>query len=327
MKKYGNFLLRITISLIILGTIIYYFDTNIFNAISQINNYNYILVALLIPLFIIPIISNNRWKLFLNLQGISEKFFTLVKINFISNFLGFLLPSSTGYDAIRMFMIEKRHKNKLGAGGASVIIERLLGFYLLSLMGVVGAIVAYNKGTEVGILFIAIFINAFISLVLILFKIKKLYKWSSNVLSRINKLKKTINYLDKLYAAINSFPINRTMFFTILLIFLFQLSCIICVFLIFKAFNTSISFYHHLAFLPLILILSIVPISISGFGIREGGFVYFYGLIGINGGISLLASLLYYSVLVLVPVTIGMILYIFGEAGLKKDNLSKLKIK
>jgi glycosyltransferase 2 family protein len=319
--------IKYAITIIIFFIVVYTIDDNILMTVKNIINPIYFYLSLTIPLIIIPLIVNNRWKLFLQIQGIEERFLTLAKINFISIFLGFLLPSSTGFDAIRIYQIEKRHKNKLGAGGASVVIERLLGFYLLSLMGVAGALFAYTRGTEVGVLIFAIFINLFVSVVLLLFKNKKLYNRVSGIFLRVNKLKKTVNYLDKLYAAINSFPIDKTMFLTVPLILLFQLSSVLCAYLLFKAFGVDILFYYHLAFLPIILIISIIPISISGFGIREGGFVYFYGLIGVDGGIALLVSLLYYSVLVLVPAAIGMVLYLTGSTDIRKEKIRELTEK
>lgn len=307
--KYIKYI-RIIVTVLILLGIYLSLDSNLIHAFSNIVKIKYIYVSLLIRLVVIPVIVNNRWKVFLKIQGIEEDFFDLVKINFISIFLGFLLPSSTGFDAVRIYLVEKRHKNKLGAGGASVIIERLLGFYLLSLMGVVGSIVTVIKGTGIGVFYLAIAINLFISIVIILLKNRFLYVTLTDTLRKIKYFKKSIHYIDKIYSAINTFPMKKALWVTVVLIFLFQLSCVVCNFLLFKAFDVNISFYYHLAFLPLILILSIIPVSISGFGIREGGFIYFYGLLGVDRSIALLASLLYYAVLVLVPALIGMFLYI-----------------
>ena len=99
----------------------------------------------------------------------------------------------------------------------------------------------------------------------------------------------------------------------VLLILLFQLSTIFCGYLIFRTFDVNLPFYFHLAFLPLIQIISIIPISISGFGLREGGFVYFYSLLGVDNGIAFTVSLLYYVILVITPAIVGMGLYIADE--------------
>lgn len=312
--------LKIIITLSILIIVYFTLDGKIVNAIKSISRPFYIFISLLIPTFLIPIIVNNRWKVFLEIQGIQENFFSLVKINFISIFLGFLLPSSTGFDAVRIYIIEKKHKEKLGSGGAAVVIERILGFYLLSLMAIVGSFVAYYNGTGISVVYLSIIINILITLGILFLRSKFLFKSISKKLDRIKILKKISGYLNKLYSSINSFPIKSTILVTIPLILLFQLSCVFCVFLLFKSFNLQIPFFYHLAFLPLILIIAIIPVSISGFGLREGGFVFFYGLIGIDGNVAFLVSLLYYAVLMLVPATIGMIIYLFSGGAKNYQN-------
>lgn len=313
---------RIIIAISILILVYFTIDGKIPSAFRSISNPFYIYASLLIPVFLNPIIVNNRWKVFLAIQGIKESFFSLVKINFISIFLGFFLPSSTGFDAVRIYLIEKKHKEKLGAGGSAVIIERVLGFYLLSLMAVIGSFVAYYNGTAISIVYLAVIINILVTLSILFIKNKFLFKAISSKLDRIKIFKKFSAYLNKLYGSVNSFPIKKTILVTIPLIFLYQFSSIVCVYLLFKSFDVHIPLYYHLAFLPLILIIAIIPVSISGFGLREGGFVFFYGLIGIDGQIAFLVSLLYYAVLMLVPATIGMILYLInGEAKNYQNEL------
>ena len=112
---------------------------------------------------------------------------------------------------------------------------------------------------------------------------------------------------------LNLFPIKKSLKYTIPLILAFQFSTIVCGYLVFLAFAVDLPFYNHLAILPLIQIISIIPVSISGFGIREGSFVYFYRILGVNENIAFFASLLYFSLLVLTPALIGMILYLVDK--------------
>lgn len=323
MKKHFKYL-KYIITFIILLLILKVIDFNFLEAIQYIYYPYYFFVIILIPILINPLISNNRWRIFLKIQNIDESFFTLLKINFVSVFLGFLLPSSIGYDAIRMYFIEKRNKDQMGSGGASIIVERIIGFYILSMFAVIGSAIGILHGLSPNIMYLAIIINIFIVLVVVLLKSKKLYMFISKILNKINVLKKALNYLDKLYLSVNSFPYNKQVFYSIPLIMLFQLSSVLCAFLLYKAFGVDINFFYHLAFLPIIQILTIIPVSISGFGIREGGFVYFYSLIGVDAGVSLLVSLMYYFVLVIIPVFVGLFIYLFDKSQFKleKDKIN-----
>lgn len=316
-NRYKTFI-KLLVSSSILILLISFFDMNIISAFERIQNHNYIFISLLIPVLINPLISNNRWRFFLSAQGISEKFFSLVKISFISIFLGIILPSTTGSDAIRIYQIEKRQNHLKGAGGASVIIERLLGFLILSFLGIIGAFIAVLNDGSIYLLYLTVFIHIAILIVFIILKNGFIYRYINRYFSKTKKAKGISNYLRAIYLAINIFPIRKVLPPTIPLILAFQLSTIICSILLFYAFNVDVPIFYHFTFMPLIQIFSIIPITISGFGIREGGFVYFYGLLGVDENISFLISLLYYAVLMIVPAFIGMIFYLFDGMSYKQ---------
>jgi len=308
------------ICLIILALIAFTNKLDIVSTFKTIKYKYYLAGALLIPLFINPLISSNRWKIFLEVQGIKEHFLSLVKINFISLFLGIMLPSSTGFDAIRIYIIEKSNRNITGAGGASVIIERLLGFYILTLLGTAGALFILKHGFSYNLLLLILSLNICLALVFIIVKNKYLCSKITGYLSKAKKMKKAAEYLSSLIYSINSFPLKKVLVLTVPLIFLYQLSSVLCGALIFKSFGIDISVFYHLAFLPIIQIISIIPASLSGFGLREGGFIFFYGLIGISSNVCFMCSLLYYFMLMFIPAFIGMFLYMFGNDHFKKAN-------
>ena len=316
---------RFFFSCAILLIVVYNIKIDFLSTFASIEKPLYLIFCIIISICIIPIIVNNTWKILLKSQGIHESFFSLLRINFKSIFLGILLPSSTGFDAVRIYMIEKRNKQMIGAGGASVIIERLIGFYLLSLLGVIGAWVAQKHGVPSKIIFIALIVNIFIFSLFFILTNKYLYSKVNKYLLKVKRGGKIILYITTAYSAINSFPLKKVLLLTVPLILIFQLSTIYCGFLIFKAFGIELQFYYHLAFLPLISIISIIPLSISGFGFREGSFVYFYSLLGVSSNISFLVSLIYYLILALIPAFIGMLLYILGNDKYKsiKNELIK----
>lgn len=320
-KKYF-FLIKLFIGVGILFLVIRFFDVNFIQALKGIQSPIYIYIALVIPLIINPIISNNRWKIFLNELGINESFFTLVRISFVSIFLGIALPATSGSDAIRIFQIEKRNKHVKGAGGASVVIERLLGFLLLSFLGIIGAIVAIINGISMIVLFLTVSVNLSILIIFFILKNDGLFKKITVILSKVKRGKVIIDYMNSAYSSVNRFPLKKVLLSTVPLILAFQLSTIICGYLLFLSFGINIPFFYHLAFLPLIQILSIIPVSVSGFGIREGGFLYFYNFLGVNENVTFLVSLLYYAVLMLVPAFIGLFLYLFERNQYNKNIIT-----
>jgi hypothetical protein len=70
-----------------------------------------------------------------------------------------------------------------------------------------------------------------------------------------------------------------------------QLSAIFAVYVLALGIGEHVPFLACLIFLPLIIMFTALPISISGIGIREGAFVLFFGLIGIRPGVATALSL------------------------------------
>jgi len=309
---------KILVTITILIFVIIFFDIDNKATIDKVDYPGYLLVALIFPILVNPIISNNRWKFFLKVQGVNEKIFQLAKINFVSLFLGLTLPSTTGSDALRIYFIEKKHKNYKGKGGASVIIERLIGFLILSFLGLIGSLFilflvgSYRETIISGIIFSSLIV------ILYIFRNYFLFNKLIHYLLKIKKWTKIINFISSIFLAIYHFPIKRSLKITVPLILAFQFSTILCGFFIFKSVGIDIPFYYHLALLPLIQIISIIPVSLSGLGLREGSFVYFYAMLGVDKSIAFWVSLLYYAVLMLVPAFIGMLIYLFNNKTYKR---------
>jgi uncharacterized membrane protein YbhN (UPF0104 family) len=70
-----------------------------------------------------------------------------------------------------------------------------------------------------------------------------------------------------------------------------------------------------MAFLPLIYIAAMIPVSISGWGVRESVFVYFYGLIGVDPTTAFSVSVVNYMILSMVPACVGGIISIVSHVG------------
>jgi uncharacterized protein (TIRG00374 family) len=79
---------------------------------------------------------------------------------------------------------------------------------------------------------------------------------------------------------------------------LVQLSGIFAVYILAVGIGEHIPFIACLVFLPLIIMFTALPISISGIGIREGAFVLFFGLIGIRPGVATAISLSWFLTVV-----------------------------
>lgn len=277
---------------------------------TNIIEYKYIIIDFVMPLIILPLISANRWKVFLKQTGINEKLLTLIKINWISIFQGIILPSSQGQDVLRIYHIEKRHPDKRGNAGSTIIIERMMGFVVLCLLSLFFSIFNTGLMNQKKVILIIGGITVSLFIVISLLLNKRLHSYISKKNFSNKFLQKGFSYFDKLYKAIAYFPYRKVLFSSVVLILLFQLSTIISVYLIFKAYGYNIPLYQHISLYPIVSILSMIPVTISGLGIREGFFVYFYAQIGVPADVAIGVSLINYMIIVLTPALIGGILYL-----------------
>lgn len=301
--------LLITISLFVL--LFHQFEIKLLSLVTEINNWNYLLIAVCIRLTVVSFISVNRWRFFLRVAGIRENFFVLWYINWISLFQGLLLPSTQGFDVVRIYYIEQRHPNKQGIAGSTVFIERIIGIILLCLLSLVALPFIIHSWDFLPLYLTIIAVSSMVFMALILVLNKKIYKSYSGYKFKNKIMALVFSYIDKFHGAIVYFPYRKALPISLVWIAGFQLATVFVIYLIFCAYGYAIPFIQHVAIFPVIAILSMAPITIGGFGVREGFFVFFYSLIGVPPTVALGVSILQYIILILVPAALGGLLYLW----------------
>ncbi len=312
-------IIKLIFSALILAFIYYKFqiDSSVF---FEIYNYSYFLLAILTSTLLIPLLSVNRWSVFLEIQGITIKAVELLKINFQSIFLGLVLPSSIGYDILRIIEVEKMYPSQKGKGTSSVLIDRFLGFLMLSFIGLIFSVYSLVNNT-IDVRIVVFIASVFLMLILIAIVLKtpKTYHLIQGFLKNFEYFSKISDFLSKLFSTLESFPLNtKVLFKSIPYILLIQFSSIVCCYLVFLSFNLNSNFFLLLSIIPIIQILTILPVSISGIGVREGLFVFFFQKYGYEPDILFAVSIVYFIIMMIVPALIGAVIYVFNSLNRKK---------
>jgi len=312
-------ILKISITIGLFVFIFSRFNIQLSDIYTQIKRPSYIALAFF-SLLLFPIISINRWQLFLKFgSGIQESFWSLWKIVYISEFLGMVFPSTQGRDIVRMALIEKKHKSSQVSttSSSSVIIERLIGFLLLAAIGLISSLMlSYPQKTKIVLLIGAI--NVILWLISIFLINKKTYSFLEKIIQKIKYFKTITRFIEKTHYSLVVFPYKKILLPSILLILLFQFSSVLVLYFVFLSYDIQLPFAQHLVFYPLIAILSLIPLSISGLGVREGFFVYFYSLVGVPPEIAVSVSLMFYLLGTIISIGIGGVLYLLKELNLIK---------
>jgi uncharacterized protein (TIRG00374 family) len=219
-------------------------------------------------------ISTLRWRLLLPEKVGIKKLFSLY---LIGSFFNTLLPGLVGGDAVKGFYLYKA----IGKGSltlASIFMDRYIGFVTLTVICMAAYPFGYSylQGSP------AVWT---LPLIVLIFVIASLLIFGLRLGNRMM-------ILSEFYKYFHSYRNKKGIIIKTILISVFvQLSGIFAVYILATGIGEHIPFLACLVFLPLIVMFTALPISISGIGIREGAFILFFGLIGVMPNVATAISL------------------------------------
>jgi len=287
----------------------------------------YLFGSLFLSCIIIPLIVNNRWKFFLSLHGVDEPIIVLAKINFVSIFYGLALPSSNGHDLIKVLMIEKKHPNKRGMVGSSVVLERFMGLSTLCVVASIATLSIPENVVETNLRYYTIVMSLIILSILLLMTSKSSYRIMLHLLYqrpvKQRAAKSSLEYIRLVHQSLSDTANLAVYLKSFVLVLILQLATIFNVYLVFMSIGVSIPLVMHLAIMPVVYIISMIPITISGIGLREGVFALMYGKIGVDAPLAVVASLLNYFLLIIIPALIGMTIVLVTKLIIYRQKSGK----
>jgi len=249
---------------------------------------------------IIHIISGYRLKIVAFNQDISITTFQAVEINLSKIFYGLFLPggSLTG-GTVRFYKLFGKQRNISGSL-AVITLDGVVSIITLCLVGSVMWTIHMPPDMEFFLFTILSILAACIILILILFqdKIKVLYKLKMKILRLWllpQKFKQIINTLTEYK------NVNLNIFITIIILSIItQLMGISVYYLFAHSLDIDLSFATIGWIRTLVVIATMLPVSISGIGVREGMFIYLLSQYGVSAEQSLALSFLVFVFTVLI---------------------------
>ncbi|HIC88234.1 MAG TPA: hypothetical protein EYP04_02370, partial [Anaerolineae bacterium] len=114
--------------------------------------------------------------------------------------------------------------------------------------------------------------------------------------------------IQKVLASIAACVSNRAVLVQVVLLAVgFQLMLAGINYAIFRALGREVALVYCLLFTPIIMAISMLPISINGLGVREGAYSYFFGLVAVTATEAVAASLLFFILVTLASLIGGLI--------------------
>lgn len=232
-------------------------------------------------------LSSKRWNLLIPQDMKTKRLFSLYMIG---SFFNAYMPGIIGGDAVKAYYLSKVLKEdnsthtpqaSLSIAIASVFMDRYMGFSALLAISIIAfpGGFKYLEGTAVKWLMPVVLV-AFISGSIIIFKFR---------------LGERVKFLFRIYEYFHIYSRKRHVLFKAFLYSLvIQISSIIAIYILSKGIFLNISFLSLLVFVPIIILISFIPVSISGIGLREGAFVILLGTIGVPPDLSVTLSILWF---------------------------------
>ena len=253
------------------------------------------LITVLALLFLTRLIAAYRWYALLKQVDFTVAFGNIVRLVFVSGFVGYFMPGTLGIEALRIYGFMRTTANAALAV-TSVAVDRLLGTFALILLALLGLALlpaALPTGAAdglpdgvahvgwVGLLMLAIVVVAALS--------PHLRRLALHLLSAWPRVQDGVR---KVFGILDTYRARPwALLWNAIVAVGFHLLRCAAVAIGAAAFGVELPLVVYVAMTPLITMLARIPISIAGLGVQEAGFVYFFGVFGMPAEVALLLSL------------------------------------
>jgi uncharacterized membrane protein YbhN (UPF0104 family) len=195
-----------------------------------------------------------------------------------------------GGDIFKMGFLNK-HMGRKTLTVATVGVDRLCGVYTLIAIGFISSLVGYKYlGDQLTYYVLGVFVIGVITIGLIYYE--KFWEKFWRVTQKLLK-GNWISKLKGLVETVQSFKISdQSIKNAIYMSVFFYLSVIAANILVAKSFNLNISPIVFFVFVPIISLSGMIPISISGLGVREYVSVLFFSALSVEPQYGMLLSLM-----------------------------------
>ncbi|MCD6418749.1 flippase-like domain-containing protein [bacterium] len=281
------------------------------------------------PLWALPIVAvafcatvligGWRWKIFIRPFG-KISYWRLVALYYVGYFFNNFLPSGVGGDVVRGYISGKELDNMAGAY-STILAERVSGILATVFLSLVALpFIKFNSQ----IFFASISLNIGLWTGVLLFLLlpsekifEKYFRWLP-----FNLGEKLKNFATTLRSYRSTPKILISGFFASVL---YQGSIILVVALAGYFAGAKLPLPFYFATVPLVWVISLIPISLNAIGVREASFAYFFDLYGAGKSTGFLVSIVVFGISVAAGILGGIIFAFWNSTQKKRPASVRLK--
>jgi uncharacterized protein (TIRG00374 family) len=246
----------------------------------------------LLPLVLLVDRLIAAFRQYILLRGLhpAVTFWGMVRLIFVSGFAGYFMPGTVGVEAVRVYGLSRTTAN-LALSVTAVLVERLTALFALCLLVLFGVAMRPPGLPEhfgrLAWVALAALIAVWFSLLSALPRRLSLLALSTAWLAPVRR------GLQKVYLVLDDYKRRPwLLLWSLVVAVIFQLNRCLVVAIGAAALDFSLPFLYFVIIVPIALLISMMPISIAGLGVREAAFVYLFGLVGMPPEVSFPLALL-----------------------------------
>jgi uncharacterized protein (TIRG00374 family) len=242
-------------------------------------------------------VSVLRWQLLARPLGFREPFGRYLSYYYIGMFFNLVLPTSVGGDVVRAWYLDAKSGRRTEAF-VSVIADRVSGVIVLLLI----ALIALNLRNVdlpawMSLTVTAMTGGALLTLAVLFFLSKRVdtpYTGRSSLRFQLVKLIRAISDLPAVIM-----PDRHTFLLTTFLSVVVQLANVLIVWLVGVALHVSVPGSYYFILVPTVTLLTLLPISLNGMGVREGATALLLAPLGVDPGTAMTLAFLWFAAFML----------------------------
>jgi hypothetical protein len=251
------------------------------------------------------ILSAHKWQLIGNRLGFSRPFRDYVRFYFVGMFFNLFGLSTLGGDLVRGLYLSDGRRPALALN--SVLFDRVSGLVLLVALGALGLVLfpgyGFPRAITLGMLAAGVALAGGLWLAPHLVGLLPTHRWTHQLKSLVGA---DLAPLWRDGPGLAHIAAVSVAFHLLQVAVQWELG---------HAAGASLPFSYCLIFHPIISVMTALPVSVNGFGVREGGYLYFLTRLDVDDSIAVTVSLLWFG-LTLVGGILGGLVFLASGATL-----------
>lgn len=271
---------------------------------------------------LVSALKSIRWNALLHIYTIECTLSSTLMMYLIGTFLGTVTPGKVG-DLSRVYYLKKVYAPHISSGMlfTNVVIDRIFDIVVICVIAVSGIVFYFNEYLHY--LFVVCITLTVVIAALLVFRCR-LASSAVNILKKIEEIFPRLSLHSHFDEIIKGLRLLKTKRLVYPLIYNLGAYCIfyMVVFFIAYSLRMKVPFFYLVVGLSTAMILSLVPLSVAGLGIRDAILLFFFSRIGVSSEVTMSFSLLYLLICLIVPSMFGAVVY-FLQPTVVRQVLAK----